>query len=34
MSVVPSYGAIWSVGAHKADPEKGKTIQKKINDLS
>jgi hypothetical protein len=34
MSVVPSYGAIWSVCAHKADPERGKTIQKKTNDLS
>jgi hypothetical protein len=30
MSVAPSYGAIWSVCSHKADPERGKTIQKKI----
>jgi hypothetical protein len=34
MSVVPSYGAIWGVCAHKADPERGKTIHKKNNDLS
>jgi hypothetical protein len=34
MSVVPSSGAIWSICTHKADPEKGKTFQKKNNDLS
>jgi hypothetical protein len=29
ISVVPSYGAIWSVCAHKADPETGK--RKKVS---
>jgi hypothetical protein len=34
MRVVPSYGAIWSVCARQADPERGKTFQKKNNVLS
>jgi hypothetical protein len=33
-SVVPIYGAIWCICAHKAAPERGKTFQKYINVLS